>query len=98
MSRADAVVLASRSLALLFTVWALAEVSYLPDRLYSFLQYGRHSDLITLGFLVTRIVGFSLLAMWLRRCGPEVEELLLPAVPEGVSFDSETHEKESGKR
>jgi hypothetical protein len=98
MSREDAVVLASRSLALLFTVWALSEVSYLPDRLYSFLQYGRHSYLISLGFLVTRVVGFSLLAMWLRKCGPEVEELLFPAMSEGTSLDSELHEKESGNR
>ncbi len=37
MSRKDAIVLASRMLALLLTVWALAEVSNLPASLFSFL-------------------------------------------------------------
>ena len=91
MSRKDAVLLASRTLALLLTVWALSDVSYLPERLHSFLryanqelagsalQYWRHYYLIALGFLIVRIVGFSLMARWLYKCGPEVEELLLPA-------------------
>jgi hypothetical protein len=95
MSRKDAVVLASRALALLFAVWALGEASYLPERLHSFLhyinqepgsstaiQYLRHYYLITLGFLVTRIVGFSLMARWLYKGGPEVEELLSHPVPQ----------------
>jgi hypothetical protein len=92
MSRKDAVVLASRTLALLLTVSALTEVSYLPERLHSLLhylkhpptsltsiQYGHHYYLIQIGFLVTRIVGYSLLAKWLYKGGSEVEEVLLPA-------------------
>jgi hypothetical protein len=96
MSRKDALVLASRALALLFAVWALGEASYLPEFLHSFrryisqepgsstsIQYWRHYYLIRLGFLVVRIVGFSLLASWLYKGGPEVEELLLhPAAQE----------------
>jgi hypothetical protein len=39
----------------------------------------RHSHLISLGFLITRIVGFSLMARWLFKGGSEVEELLLPS-------------------
>ena len=39
MSRQDAVVLASRTLALLLAVWALVEASYLPASLHSFLRY-----------------------------------------------------------
>jgi hypothetical protein len=70
MSRKDAVVLASRALALFFAVWALGEASYLPERLHSFLHY------MDEGFLVIRIIGYSLLARWLYRGGPEVEELL----------------------
>ncbi|MGA8502722.1 MAG: hypothetical protein WB683_14310 [Candidatus Sulfotelmatobacter sp.] len=94
MSRKDAVVLASRALALLFIVWALGEASRLPEYLHSFLhyvdenpvpstfiEYRRHFYLIALGFLVIRIVGFSLLATWLYRGGPEVEELFSPAAP-----------------
>ncbi len=91
MSRKDAVLLASRTLALLFIVSALIEVSYLPERLHSFLhyvnqepasssviQYWRHYYLIALGFLIIRIIGFSLMALWLRKCAPEVEEALFP--------------------
>ena len=89
MSRKDAVVLASRTLVLFLTVWALYEVSHLPEFLHSFLrymnqdpgssvaiQYGRHYYVIRLAFLVTRIVGFSLMARWLYRGGPDVEALL----------------------
>ncbi|HYM77390.1 MAG TPA: hypothetical protein VE377_15560 [Candidatus Dormibacteraeota bacterium] len=92
MSRRDAVVLGSRLLAVLLTVWALNEVSHLPTDLYSFLRYAdqgsvtstanlylRHHYLIEVGFRITRIVGYSLMAMWLYRCGPDIEELLLPA-------------------
>jgi hypothetical protein len=89
------VVLAGRTLALLLTVWALAEASYLPASLHSFLryinqepgastaiQYWRHYHLISFSFIVVRMVGFSLLARWLFKGGPEVEELLLPPAPE----------------
>jgi hypothetical protein len=95
MSRKNAVVLASRTLALLLTVWALAEVSNLPAELYSFLHYSDqelrpaafieyrlHSYLISLGFLSVKIIGFSLMARWLYRGGPEVEALFLPPEPQ----------------
>jgi hypothetical protein len=38
----------------------------------------RAGSLISLGFLITRIIGYTLMAMWLFRCGPDIEELLLP--------------------
>jgi hypothetical protein len=90
MSRRDAVVLGSRLLAVLLSVWVLSEISYLPVNVDSFLHYAEgaslssapywhHHYLLTLGFLVTRIVGFSLMSRWLFSCGPDVEELLLPA-------------------
>jgi len=76
---------------------ALTEVSHLSGTLHSFLnylnhepssspgvEYMRHSYLISLGFLITRIVGYSLMAVWLGKCGPDVEELLLPADSEEV--------------
>jgi len=94
MSRMDAIVLPSRALAVLFVVSALVEASYLPERLYSFLhyidqgpgpaalmEYRRHYYLINLGFLVVRVVGFSLMARWLYRGGPEIEELLSSPAP-----------------
>jgi hypothetical protein len=98
MSRKDAIILASRALAVLLTVWALSDVSYLPERLHSLLyylnhesassattEYQRHYYLIQIGFLVTRIVGYSLMAMWLYKGGPDVEELLLPASEENLA-------------
>ncbi len=91
MSKEEAVILASRTLGLLMIVWALADLSHLPGTAYTFIhyanvelsspavtQYYRHSDLIALCFLITRIIGFSLLARWLFQAGPEVVEALLP--------------------
>jgi hypothetical protein len=98
MSRKDAVVLASRALAVLFVVWALGEASYLPERLHSllhyvdeetgpatFIDYRRHYYLISLGFLLVRVVGFSLMARWLYKGGTDVEELLSGATPQETS-------------
>jgi hypothetical protein len=94
MSRKDAVVLASRTLALLFTVWALAEASYLPEFVHSLrhyiigatssttVEYLRHYYLMRTGFLATRMVGYFLIARWLYKGGPEVEELLSGAPKE----------------
>jgi hypothetical protein len=86
MSRKDVLLLASRGLAVLLTITALAEISYLPEFLNSFLRYRdalgsslRSYYLIRTGFLVVRIVGYSLAARWLFKGGPEIEELLLPA-------------------
>lgn len=90
MSRKDAVLIVSRGLAVLFTVSALVELSYLPQHLHSYLHYTyeagssiqalylRHSYLIELGFLITRIVGFFLMGAWLRRGGSDIQEMLLP--------------------
>jgi hypothetical protein len=86
MSRKDALLLASRGLAVLLTITALADVSFLPEFLNSFIHYNDDAPgsywksyyLIRTGFLVVRIVGYSLAARWLFKGGPEVEELLLP--------------------
>ena len=86
MSRKDVLLLASRGLAVLLTITALAEISYLPEFLNSFLRYrdapgsySRSYYLIRTGFRVVRIVGYSLAARWLFKGGPEIEDLLLPA-------------------
>lgn len=67
----------------------------LPAEVYALLRYSHdqglpgadsywyHHYLIALGFLVIKIVGFSFLARWLYRGGPEVEELLLPPTQGG---------------
>ena len=91
ISTREAVVVGSRLLAILLTVSALVVLSNLPESIYSLRHYAseiepsvrteylRHLYLITLGFQITRIVGYSLMASWLFRCGPDIEELLLPA-------------------
>ena len=91
MSRREAVVLASRTLAVLLTTWVLVSLSYLPTEVVSLVHhppeaipsaanlYWRHYYSIQLSFAVVRIIGLSLFARWLFRCGPEVEEALLPA-------------------
>jgi len=93
MSRKEAAVLASRTLALLLVVWVLTEVSYLPEYMHSFVHHLRQESvlatahsylywyyLLRLGSLVVRLVGYSLAARWLFKGGPKVVELVVPSV------------------
>jgi hypothetical protein len=102
MSKQDVVVVASRTLAVLLLVWALTDLSYLAGSVYGFLhysnvelnsptatQYYRHSSLISLSFLIVRIIGFFLLSRWLFKGGPEVAELLLPSASEEIMTSTE---------
>ena len=111
MSSEDVVVLASRSLALLLTVSALIELSYLPGSINSFrhyvgvelsspsaTQYYRQANLISLSFLVVRIIGYSLLARWLFKGGPEVVNLLLPSTSEIVVNEGSQEQQDNGIR
>ena len=92
MSKKDAVFIASRTLAFLFVVWALAEVTYLPAFVHTYLHYEnlqsgspasvsylQHYYLLRTCFLIVSIAGYFLIARWLYKGGPEVEELLLPS-------------------
>lgn len=87
--------LASRVRGVLLAVSALADASYLPERVLLFLhytnrsclayveQYRRGYEIVALGFPLIRISGFSLMSRWLLRGGSEMEELLVPgAQPE----------------
>ena len=98
MSREDAIVLASRALGVLLLVTALEALTYLPGSVYTLIhyaqvelvspsatQYYRHSNLISLSFLVVRIIGLSLMSRWLLKGGPEVIEWLLPLSSQEVS-------------
>jgi hypothetical protein len=94
MSRKDAVVLASRALALLLVLWALTDVSYLPEYVHSLIHHSNQESVLTphgywfyyylvrLASLLVRIVGYSIAARWLFKGGPRVEELFLPSAPE----------------
>ena len=109
MSNEDAVILASRSLALLLMVAALIELSYLPGSINSFrhyvsvelaspsaTQYYRQANLISLSFLVVRTIGYSMLARWLFKGGPEVVNLLLPSTSEIVVNKSSQEQQDNG--
>jgi len=89
MSKKDAVVIASRVLALYFFCWFLSDVTYLPSHLLAVLHYASFRNLsptesyfysydrVGLGFLYVRILGL-LFASWLfYRCGPRVQRFLL---------------------
>jgi hypothetical protein len=104
MSRTEAVVLASRTLGLLLIVWALSEVAALPAYLQSYVYYSRHPTsganleylqytshhyFIDIGFCITKIVGYSLLARWLFKGGVEVEFMLLPEASEEIVISNE---------
>jgi hypothetical protein len=91
MSKRDAVVLASRTLALLLLVWTFSEFCALPEHLLSYFHYARyepatayidymrHYYLALLTVNVAKIIGFSVMALWLHDAGPGVAEALLPA-------------------
>jgi hypothetical protein len=91
MSKRDAVVLASRTLALLLLVWTFSGFCSLPELVLSYIHYSRyepatayvdymrHYHLALLTVNVAKIIGFSVLAFWLHDAGPGVVETLLPA-------------------
>lgn len=91
ISRREAVVLGSRVLATLLSVWAFSTLSCVPETAYAFARYTegpmstaasgywKHHYLMVLGFEIMRLIGYSLMAVWLFRSGSDIEELLLPA-------------------
>ena len=94
MSKRNAVVVASRTLALLLLVWTFAEFCSLPQIVLSYIYYARnepattyidfmrHYHLALLTANVAKILGFSVLANWLFKAGPEVAATLLPSGPD----------------
>jgi hypothetical protein len=92
MSKRDAVVLASRTLALLLLVWTFSEFCSLPELVLSYIHYSRYEPATAyvdymrhyhLALLTVNVanIGFSVLAFWLHNAGPGVAEALLPAEP-----------------
>jgi len=90
MTRREVALLVSRALALLFISSAFIEVTYLPERLFALSHYLRQSSvlvgpnfsssyyLIMTGFLILRILAYSLAAALFWKCGPRVEGLFSP--------------------
>jgi hypothetical protein len=92
MSRKEIVLLVSRALAIIQFVSAVLEITYLPERLVSFIHYvGRFDDLATtdgywgtyyrvqIGFLFMRIIIQLVLTVIFWNCGPWIERTLLPS-------------------
>jgi len=91
MSKRDAVVIVSRAFSLYFFCWALADMTYLPSSISWLARHVskasvlgpddslRNHDIISLSFLVVRIVVLFTAAAWMYRCGPRVESFLLPS-------------------
>jgi len=81
MSKRDAVVLASRALALYLICWALTDMSVLPQLVIALRHHtgvlGTHDSWwdyyhVELTFYVVRIVALFLTAEWLIKCGDGV--------------------------
>ena len=93
MQRKEVVRLVSRALSLIWGVFALYDMTYLPERLFSYLHYtnevrsvGSPSFAmylptlyrIELGFLFVRLAIYLVLAVVFWNCGPWVGRTLLP--------------------
>jgi hypothetical protein len=93
MTKKDGILLVSRAMTLYLVLWVLSDLTYVPERLFSFFHYAKLPNasanehylrgyyFIILVSLVARIVALSILARWIHKCGPSVESLFLPAKP-----------------
>lgn len=96
MSRKELVFVVSRTFALLLFTWAFAEISYLPERLFSLTHhigqasvlarydYWSSYYLVVTSFLVVRVLAFLLAAGSFWRCGPRVQALFYPKLDDEV--------------
>lgn len=82
MSKTEAVLIASRVVALYLFCWALDALSYLPGRLkliqHWTSDYWHSYDMLNLEFTVLRVVALLGAALLFYECGPRVEAFLLP--------------------
>lgn len=99
MSKRDAILLASRAIAILQLLTAAIEITYLPDRLYSLSRYTRlvatgaapeaaldlwHQYRLDVALLLFRFVMLMIFAWIFWSCGPRIERLLSPSEPNQV--------------
>ena len=90
MSKKELVFLVSRAFALYFTTWAVFEITYLPEYMYSLSHhmnlrsvlaphdYWSNYYLMLTVLIVVRMLAFFLAAALFWRCGPWVEKLFSP--------------------
>ena len=90
MSRSEAILIVSRVVSFYLLCWVLADLTYLPTHVREVLFHlapqtptGAHYRdiyVLDLVFLLIRIAVFSVLAIWLYRCGPRIQAYFLPEV------------------
>jgi|SRR5690348_17091616 len=86
MNKREAVVLASRAVALYLICWALSDITYLPQVIVEFRHHGTAANhdfwwnyyRVDLTFYVVRIVALFVAAEWLIKCGEGVYKYFLP--------------------
>ncbi len=90
MSREEVVQLVSRALAVVFVVWALIDITILPQTMLALVHHTLdRSVLVPQGYLasyylagaishVLRILILASSAIWLWKCGPSVQAVLAP--------------------
>jgi hypothetical protein len=93
----QAITIVSRALSVYFLVWLLYDLTYLPSQLFSFLHheiglstsggtsYWRDSYLISLCFLVLRMVALFFAVQWFHRSGPRLQRYFLVPSEEEVA-------------
>lgn len=91
ISRKDAVIIASRVLAVYFSCWVVSDAMYLPTRLISVFHYLHNASVLTgpvygfkyslseLSVTLLRIVLFAGAGWVFYRCGSRVQAFLLPS-------------------
>lgn len=95
MTKREAVVLASRAVALYLICWAVSDITHLPQEIMSFRHHGTaaaHDWLwsvyrVELTFYVVRIVALFVTAEWLIKCGDGVYRYFLPLERESQAAD-----------
>ena len=90
MSRKEAVLLITRTLSVYLVIWALTDLTYIPQNLFALADhasltaivsenYLRNYDLIYRAFLFIRIVALFAAANWFYSCGTKVEHFFFPS-------------------
>ena len=89
MSREEAVLLITPTISVYLVIWALTDLTYIPQNLFAFAHhasltaivsenYLRNYDLIYLAFRFIRIVALFAAANWFHSCGTKGEHFFFP--------------------
>ena|SRR5690348_12883572 len=89
VSQKEGIVLVSRLVSIYLFVWMLSDLTYVPERLFSFVHYAHERsvlashncfyslDSFSLGFHLLRIVLLLSASVWFYRCGPTIQALFV---------------------